>query len=149
MAILANLCKCGSMSLNRLANPTVSAIQLHSALDLECRRICCVAGNANEHEPFLIWGDLIVDDLGTRQRGLAVEDFLGRGCLICDGPVVNECAAVCFESMVRNVRTVVRYGFKVKHAKGKGFRASVHGEHCKRELRRIRTVVRYGFKVET
>lgn len=79
------------MSLNRLANPTVSAIQLHSALDLERRRICRVAGNSDEHEPFLIWGDSIVDDLGTRQRGMAVEDFLGRGCLVCDGPVVDRC----------------------------------------------------------
>jgi hypothetical protein len=73
------------MSLNRLTNPTVSAIQLH----IERRRICRVAGNSNEHEPFLVWGNSVVDDLGTRQRGMAVEDFLERGCLICDGPMLK------------------------------------------------------------
>ena len=46
---------------------------------------------SNEYKPFLVWGDLIVDDLGTRQRSMAVEDFLGRGCLVCNGPVVNRC----------------------------------------------------------
>ena len=46
---------------------------------------------ASEYEPFLVWGDSIVDDLGTRQRSMAVKDFLGRGCLVCDGPVVNGC----------------------------------------------------------
>ena len=61
MAILANLYKSSSMSLDRLTNPTVSAIQLHSALGLERRRICCVVGNSNEHELFLVWGDSIVD----------------------------------------------------------------------------------------
>jgi hypothetical protein len=34
-----------------------------------------------------IWGNSMVDDLGTRQRGTAVEDFLGRGRPIRDGPV--------------------------------------------------------------
>src|SRR5258708_720488 len=91
MAFLANLRECSSMSFNRLTNPTTSAIQLRSALDLKRRRICRVAGNSNEHKPFLIWGDSIVDNLGTEQRGMAVEDFLGRGCLVCDCPVVNGC----------------------------------------------------------
>jgi hypothetical protein len=57
--------------------------------------------------------------------------------------VVNGCAAVCFESVVRNVRTVVRYGFKVERAKGEGFRVGYFST-CESIGN-----VRYGFKVET
>jgi len=67
----------------------VSAIQLHSALDLKCRSICRVARNSYEYKSFLVWGDLIVNDLGTGQCGMVVKDFLGRGCPVCDSPVIN------------------------------------------------------------
>ena len=36
-------------------------------------------------------------------------------------------AVVCFKSVVRNVRTMVRYRFKVKHAKGEDFHVGYFG----------------------
>jgi len=91
MTFLANLCKCSGMSLNRLANPRSLLYNCIAPLTLNAEGFVVLPGNSDEHEPFLIWGDSIVDDLGTRQRGMAVEDFLGRGCLVCDGPVVDGC----------------------------------------------------------
>jgi len=82
MAILVDLCKCGSVTFNRLTDPTISAIKLHGALYLERSRICRVARDSNEHEPFLVCSDSIVDDLGTRKCGMTVEDFLRRRRLV-------------------------------------------------------------------
>jgi hypothetical protein len=49
-------------------------------------RVCRIAG---KNEPFLIWRDLIrrdsvVDCLSAGNGSMVVEDFLGRGCLVCD-----------------------------------------------------------------
>ena len=87
MAVLGYLRKRSSMSLNRLTNSSVSAIQLHGTFHLERSRICRIARDSDEHEPFLIRGDSIVYDLGTGKCGMAIEDFLWRGCWIRDGPV--------------------------------------------------------------
>jgi hypothetical protein len=55
-------------------------------LRFEIYRVCRIA---RKDEPFLIWRDLIrrdsvVDCLSGGNGSMAVEDFLGRGCLVCD-----------------------------------------------------------------
>jgi hypothetical protein len=82
MAVLGYLRKRSSMSLNRPTNSSISAIQLHGTFDLERSRICRIARDSNEHDPFFIRSDSIVYDLGTGKCGMEVEDFLRRGSRI-------------------------------------------------------------------
>jgi hypothetical protein len=82
VTVLAYLCERSGVSFNRLTNPTIPAIQLHGTLHLERGRICRIARNSDEDEPFLVRGDSVVDDLGTSERSMAVEYFLRRGRLV-------------------------------------------------------------------
>ena|ERR1700676_3126662 len=91
MAVLAYLCKRSGMSLDRLADPTIPAIQLHGTLHLERGRVCRIARNSDEDEPFLIRSNSIIDYLSAGKGSMTVEDFLGRGRLVCDSPVEDGC----------------------------------------------------------
>lgn len=65
VTFLGNLRESSCVSLYRLTNSSIPAIELHSALDLERRRICRVARNTNQNEPFLIWSNTVVDYLSA------------------------------------------------------------------------------------
>jgi hypothetical protein len=73
----------------RLTDTPLPAVKLHRALDFECRRICCIARNADEHEPFLVGSDAVVDYLGTTECRVAVEYLLRRRRLVGNCPVEN------------------------------------------------------------
>ena len=75
------------MSLNRLANTTFPAIQLHRALDLERGRVCRISGNANKHEPLLVRAAAVVDDLGADEGWMSIEHFLRGRRGVGSGPV--------------------------------------------------------------
>lgn len=66
------------MALDRLANPSLSTVQLHSTLDFECGGIGRVTGNTNQDEPFLVGAGAVVDNLGTNKGGMSVENLLRR-----------------------------------------------------------------------
>lgn len=65
-----------SVTLDRLTNTPIPAVQLHRPLDLERGRICGISSNSNQDKPLLICAGTVVDDLGADQRGMSVEDFL-------------------------------------------------------------------------
>jgi hypothetical protein len=77
------------VTLNRLADTPLAAVELHSTLDLEGRRVSGVAGDADEDHPLLVVRDAVVDDLSTGECRMAVEDLLGRRCRVGDAPVVD------------------------------------------------------------
>lgn len=75
------------MALNRLADPTVTAVKLHGAFDLECRRVCRVPRGAGWGEPLLVCGNTIIYDLSAGKSCVTVKYLGGRGRGITDGPV--------------------------------------------------------------
>lgn len=54
MAIQFELSKRGSVSLNRLANRALNAIQLHRTLDLERTWVRRIPRNAHKHHPLAV-----------------------------------------------------------------------------------------------
>jgi hypothetical protein len=77
MAFLADLRESGSVSICGMTNSPVPAIKLHSALDLKRRRICRVTRYTDQHEPFLVWSNTVIDDLSASQCSMSIEDFFG------------------------------------------------------------------------
>ena len=89
MSVLLDLRKCGSMTLDRLTNASLLAIQLHGTFDLERGRIGAIARNTDDDEPFLIGSDSVVDDLCAGESCVSVKYFLRRGRGVRDRPVVH------------------------------------------------------------
>jgi hypothetical protein len=77
------------VALDRLADTPLAAVELHGTLNLEGRRVRGVAGDADEDHPLLVVGDAVVDDLGTGECCMAVEDLLRRRCRVGNAPVVD------------------------------------------------------------
>lgn len=65
------------MTFNRSANPTVAAMKLHGALDLERGRVCGVPGNPDKDKPLLIRESAEISNLSASENCATVED-LGR-----------------------------------------------------------------------
>lgn len=78
VAIQFELRKRSCMSLNRLANTALFAVQLHRTLDLKRGRICRVSCNTNKDHPLLVARDTVVNDLSSSQCGMAIEHLLRR-----------------------------------------------------------------------
>lgn len=89
MTVQLELSESRSMTLNRLTNTPVPAVQLHSTLHFERSRVGSVARDANKNEPFLVSAAAVVDDLCADERGMPVEDLLGRRGSVCCGPMVH------------------------------------------------------------
>lgn len=79
------------MALDRLTDTTLSAVQLHSSLDLEGLGVGGVAGDADKDQPLLVRCDAVVDDLSSGERRMAVEDLYGSGRRVGDTPVKDGC----------------------------------------------------------
>ena len=66
------------MSLDGLTDSTLARVELHRSLDLEPGGVGSVAADSDEHEPFLIWCNTVVDDLIAGEGSMAVEHLDGR-----------------------------------------------------------------------
>ena len=77
------------MSLNRLADTTVPAVQLHGTLDLERRRVGGIARNTNENQPFLVSTAAVVDYLCTDEGCVPIEHLLRGGCRVGHSPMID------------------------------------------------------------
>jgi hypothetical protein len=65
MTVQFEFCNHSSVAFYGLTNAPVLALELHSALDLECRRVCGVPGYANKNQPLLVWSSTIIDYLSS------------------------------------------------------------------------------------
>ena len=54
MAIKLDLCECGSVTLDRLADSTLATVKLHGALDFESGRVGGVTGDTDENQPLVV-----------------------------------------------------------------------------------------------
>lgn len=61
---------------------------MHGTLDRERGGICAITRDTDENQPFLIWSDSVIDNLGSSKGRMTIEDFLRGGCLVGDCPVV-------------------------------------------------------------
>ena len=102
MSIQLYLRERSSVALDWLADTTLPAVELNVTLDLERSGVGRVARDANQYQPLLICSRAVVDDLGTDEGGMAVEDLLRRGRRVGDGPVVNRRLRDEAEGRVRN-----------------------------------------------
>ena len=89
MALQLHLSKSGGVTFNRLADTTVSAVQLHGALDLKCGGIGRISGDTNEYEPLLVSTAAVVDDLCADKGWMSIKHFLRRRCCVGRGPVID------------------------------------------------------------
>ena len=89
VTIQLELSERSSVTFNWLGNTPIPAVQLHSTLYFERRRVGSVSGNTNKHKPFLVSTGAVVDDLRADKGWMAVEDLLRRGRRVGDGPVVH------------------------------------------------------------
>ena len=76
--------KGSSVTLDRLTNTTLAAVQLDVALDFESRGVGRVAGDANQDQPLFVCSRTVVDNLRANKSGMAIEDFLRRGSRVGD-----------------------------------------------------------------
>ena len=76
VSVELELRKGSSVTLDRLANPSLSTVQLHGTLNFERRGIRRVTGNTDQDEPFLVGAGAVVDDLSTNEGGVPVEYLL-------------------------------------------------------------------------
>ena len=87
MTLELQLGKSGGVTLNRLADTTVPAIQLHGTLDLKRSGVGGVSRDTNEYEPLLVGAAAVVDDLRADEGWMSVEDLLWRRGRVGRGPV--------------------------------------------------------------
>lgn len=80
--------KRSGVTFNRLTDTPIPAVELHSTLYFERRRVGRVARNTNEYQPFLVGAAAVVDDLSTNKGWMPVEDLLWRRSAIGCRPVV-------------------------------------------------------------
>lgn len=78
VSIQLQLRKGRSMPLDWLTNCSLFAIKLHRPFDLEGRGIRRVPSDTNEHHPFLIGSDAVIDDLCTSKVCVSVKNLLWR-----------------------------------------------------------------------
>lgn len=75
------------MTLNRLADTSLPAVELDRAFNPECSRVIGVSSNAHNHEPLFISSCSVTDNLSACEVGVAVENFDWRRSSVCHGPV--------------------------------------------------------------
>jgi hypothetical protein len=81
--------KSSGMTLDRLADTTVPAVQLHGALDLKSGGIGGVSRDTNEYEPLLISTAAVVDDLCADEGWMSIKHLLWRRRRVGRGPVID------------------------------------------------------------
>jgi hypothetical protein len=66
------------MTLERMADGAVTAIEVHGALDLERSRVCRVARDTDKDKPLLVRGSAIIYNLSASKRCMMVKDLRRR-----------------------------------------------------------------------
>ena len=89
MTFQLHLSKSGGVTLDRLADTTIPAIQLHGAFDFERGGVGGISRNANEHEPLLVSTAAVVDYLGADEGRMPVKHLLWRRRRVGRGPVID------------------------------------------------------------
>ena len=77
------------MTLNRLADTAVPAIQLHGTLDFKRGGVGRIARDTNEYEPLFISAAAVVDNLRADEGWMSVKHLLWRRRRVCRGPVID------------------------------------------------------------
>ena len=87
VTIQLELSERSSVTFNWLGNTPIPAVQLHSTLYFERRRVGSVSGNTNKHKPFLVSTGAVVDDLRADKGRVTIKNLLRRRGTVCCGPV--------------------------------------------------------------
>ena len=82
------LSKRSGMSINRLRNSALLAVELHRSFNTEGIRIHRVARDTNKDHPLAIGGCTIVDDLCVCQAGMTIK-YLLRRSIVFNAPVID------------------------------------------------------------
>jgi hypothetical protein len=127
LAVNFEFSECGGMSFNWLADVTFPAEELHRAFDFEAAW-GSIPHDTNKDEPFAVAGCTIIDDLGSSEGRMSVEDLLRWACSIFDSPMedsrlANEAEGAIvnplpkYDVFVDNVRLDLLLRVNVKHLK--------------------------------